>query len=96
MLEALVTGGDAVLGTEGKKIRFSVVFFPLFVGFMQVYVCLCVFVCVHVCVFEDRALTYGVAGRGERRDRSVWRWVELLLDFGADNPGKVNNRRINQ
>lgn len=43
------------------------------------------------------ALTYGVAGRGERRDGSVRRRVEWLLDFGADNPGKVNNRqRINQ
>lgn len=42
-------------------------------------------------------LTYGVAGRGEWRDGSVRRRVEWLLDFGADNPGKVNNRqRINQ
>lgn len=37
-------------------------------------------------------LTYGVAGRGERRDGSVGGRVEWLLDFGADNPGKVNNR----
>lgn len=37
-------------------------------------------------------LTYGVAGRGEWCDGSVRGRVELLLDFGADNPGKVNNR----
>lgn len=37
-------------------------------------------------------LTYGVARRGQRRDGSVGGRVELLLDFGADNPGKVNNR----
>lgn len=38
-------------------------------------------------------LTYGMAGRGERRDGSIRRRVELLLDFGADNPDKVNNRQ---
>lgn len=36
-------------------------------------------------------LTYGMAGRGEWCNRSVRGWVELLLDFGADNPGKGNN-----
>lgn len=44
------------------------------------------------CAVTSFALTYGVARRGERRDRSVRGRVELLLDFGADNPGKVNNR----
>ena len=39
------------------------------------------------------ALTYGVSRRGERRHRSVRRGVERLLDFGADNPAKVNNRQ---
>lgn len=58
--------------------------------------CKFLFVCLRslvrlMCVRPFFMLTYGVAGRGERRDGSVWRWVELLLDFGADNPGKVNN-----
>lgn len=59
------------------------VFFFLFVG-----------VCLFACLRRVRpffVLTYGVAGRGERCDGPVWRWVELLLDFGADDPGKVNN-----
>lgn len=63
----------------------------LFVGFIQVQVFACLFEESLMCVRPFVMLTYGVAGRGERRDGSVWRRVELLLDFGADNPGKVNN-----
>lgn len=71
------------------------------VSFMCLFRCRCflstlplfgLFDCAVICVQPLFTLTYGVAGRGEWRNRSVWRRVEWLLDFGADNPGKVNNR----
>ena len=51
-----------------------------------------IWLCCHSACGPRSQLTYGVAGRGERRDGSVGGRVEWLLDFGADNPGKVNNR----
>lgn len=58
MLEALVTGGDAVLGTEGKGIRFSGGGgggLLLFVGFIQVIFKFLVCLFEESCSFDVRA-----------------------------------------
>lgn len=87
MLEALVTGGEAVLGTGVEScvsVCVSCVFRVVSATAIVLFDCPLIGF-IHL-------LTYGVAGCGERRDGSIRGWVELLLDFGADNPDKVNNR----